>query len=658
MTSFGNVFTMKRSRTVFLASLILTLVAARGAAAADFPPITDEERALTSVPGEPNAPAVVLYRKGEFLMAGYGTQRGGNTSLLRVQVRMKILTEAGKSSGEVVISHSNERRLHGFQGRTVLPDGRVVPVPSDAQFVRKTSRTHKTFTTAVAFPAVQAGAILDYQYELGFDSIFYLEPWYFSDELPVRYSEVVFKTPADLALQAWNRALTGVKVEQSQSASGYVTKAWVQNLPPVPDDPYGPPFRDLAAQMLLLPAARTSVGREPLFESWKTTCELIDQIYDDVRKHDGGVAEKAREIAGTGWSSPDKARDKALAVYRFVRDQIADDVYIGVIADPDLALAKILSQRKASRAERALLLEAMLRAVGFSPRLVWAADRDRETIDPQLANPNWFDTMLVRIELDGQPVYLDPSDRSLGFGHLRPGHEGTTAILFDTRNPQTITLPETPYYKSVRRAEIDLTLGPEGRLSGTGTLRLSGQQIARTADWLEEGIPAADAWKKWLDQRFPGFQVAAVRAVEALEDGTATVTWTLAQRPEEMLGDEASVVPSAPVGPQKQPFLQPAPDRRSGVVFGELYRDEVELKLHWPEGWTLESKPQERNLTAKIVSLSSRVEADPAARTLVYKRRFDVSQRQIGTSQEYESVRALFAEMEKSDAQKLVLVRR
>jgi len=266
--------------------------------------------------------------------------------------------------------------------------------------------------------------------------------------------------------------------------------------------------------------------------------------------------------------------------------------------------------------------------------------------------------VLVRIELDGQPVYLDPSDRSLGFGRLRAGHEGTTAILFDTRDPQTITLPETPYYKSVRRAEIDLTLGPDGRLAGTGTLRLSGQQIARTADWLVEEANAADAWKKWLDKRFPGFQVTAVRTVQSIEDGTATVTWSLAQRPEEVLGDEASVVPSAPVGPQKQPFLQPASDRRSGVIFGELYRDEVELKLHWPEGWTLESKPQERNLTAKIVSLSSRVEADPAARTLVYKRRFDVSQRQIGTSQEYESVRNLFAEVEKNDAQKLVLVRR
>src|SRR3954463_5121850 len=109
-------------RTAILATLILTLAACRGAMAADFPPVTDEERALTSVPGEPNAPAVVLFKRGEFLMAGYGRFVGSLASHLRVQGRVKILTEAGKSNGEVAVVHSGSLRLQNFSGRTVLPD--------------------------------------------------------------------------------------------------------------------------------------------------------------------------------------------------------------------------------------------------------------------------------------------------------------------------------------------------------------------------------------------------------------------------------------------------------------------------------------------------------------------------------------------------------
>ena len=364
------------------------------------------------------------------------------------------------------------------------------------------------------------------------------------------------------------------------------------------------------------------------------------------------MASKAREIAGTG--SP---RDKAQAVYRFVRDQIENEPAAGVLPDPDIPLEKVLAERKADRAEKGLLLEAMLRAAGVDSRLVWAADRDRVTLDPQLPSPAWFDTLLVRVELDGQPVYLDPTDRSLGFGRLRGGHEGTAAVLCDARKPETIVLPETPFYKSLRRAEIDLTLSADGRLAGTGTLRLSGQQSWRTIGWQEGEAKAAEEWKEWLGKRFKDFQVSAVQLAESIDDATVTVTWALAQRAEEALGDEVAIVPSAPLGPLAQPFVQPVADRRSGVVFGELYRDEVELKLHWPAGWQVEAKPQERNLTAKAVSISSRVEVNAAERTLVYKRRFDISQRQVATAPEYENVRNLFAEVEKNDAQKLLLVR-
>ncbi len=161
---------MSSLRPLILACLLLPLLAARPAAAQDFPPVTDEERALTSVPGEPNAPAVVLFKRGEFLMAGYGRFNGSLASHLQVQARVKILTEAGKSNGELAIGHSNSFRLQNFSGRTVLPDGRILPVPADAKFQRRTSKSSKTFVTTVAFPAVEVGAILDYRYEVTFSS--------------------------------------------------------------------------------------------------------------------------------------------------------------------------------------------------------------------------------------------------------------------------------------------------------------------------------------------------------------------------------------------------------------------------------------------------------------------------------------------------------
>ena len=647
---------MKIVRFVLLtqACLILLATGARAAAGEDFPPVTGEERALASVPGEPNAPAVVLFKKGEFLMAGYGLRGSSLASSLRVQVRLKILTEEGKSNGEIAIAHSSYERLRGFKGRTVLPDGRIIPVASDAKFSRKTSRSRKWFTTAVAFPSVQVGAILDYEYELWFDSIFYLEPWYFSEEVPVRFSEIVFKLPLNIQAQAWSRGSTQVNFERDpqQKASGYVTRAWVENVRSVPDDLYGPPFNDQATQVILLPSEDTHLG-EKLMASWPRTCEIVGEIYDEVRRRDGGVAKQAHETAGTG--SP---RQQAEALYRFVRDQIANGPFTGVIVGPDDSLAKVLSTHRGDRAEKALLLQAMLKAVKINSRLVWAADRLRGAIDTELPNPNWFDTMLVMVELEGQRVFLDPADRALGFGQLRAGYEGSPALLHDSKKPELITLPETPFDRNLRRAEIDLALDEKGKLSGTGTLRLTGHHAWEKIGWQDDEAKTLDAWKDWLAKSYRDFQISEVKAVEAPDEGQVTVTWSMAQREEEVLGDEASVVPSAPLGPLSQPFVQPASSRHSAVMFDYPDREEVELRLRWPEGWKVEGLPKPAAVTNVAGALAAGAELKEAERTVIYRRRVDITAKTLDTAPKYEAVRKLFGEVEKTDAQKLLLVRR
>lgn len=637
-----------------LGALALAGLAAPARALDSLPPLTDAERALTAVPDEPNAPAVVLIKRGEFLMAGYGQKSVSESSFLHIQVRLKILTEEGKSNGEVAIAHSDYQRLHGFHGRTILPDGRVLPVSSDARFVRKTSRSLKTFTTAVAFPAVQVGAIVEYEYELWFDSIFFLEPWYFAEEVPVRYSEITFKTPLTVAAQAWSRGPARVKIQRQtdRTSNGYITRAWAENVPSVPDDAYGPPYQDLAAQMLMVPTSfTTEYVHTSLLESWPKTCEMIGRIYDTVKRKDGDAPKTARALAPAG--SP---RQRAEAMYRFVRDQIENDGYIGVTTNGERSVAKVLDEHKGDRAEKALLLQAMLAAVKIDAQLVWAADRDRGAIDPALPNPRWFDTVLVRVELDGQKVYLDPTDRALAFGHLRPGHEGTPALVFDTKKPEGIVLPQTPYDQNLERAEIDLTLDPKGRLTGTGTLRLTGQRAWAKLHRETDEAKSQEVWKKWLGERFREFQVGDVKAVAAPEEEKVTLTWSLAQREDEVLGDEVTLVPSAPLGPFGQILVQPAASRRTGVAFDYPYRQEVELRLRWPEGWKVESAPKGNNLAGKAGGLSLDVESKPAERTLVCTRRLDVSQRRFDTSAEYEAVRSLFADVEKSDAQRVVLV--
>src|SRR5579863_2761261 len=67
--------------------------------AAEWPTITSEEKALTSVPQQPDAPAVILYRE----------EVTDDTKNFRtVYVRAKVLTEAGIKYGDVEIPVGRE----------------------------------------------------------------------------------------------------------------------------------------------------------------------------------------------------------------------------------------------------------------------------------------------------------------------------------------------------------------------------------------------------------------------------------------------------------------------------------------------------------------------------------------------------------------------
>ena len=211
--------------------------------------------------------------------------------------------------------------------------------------------------------------------------------------------------------------------------------------------------------MMLLPTVdRGRVRREPLLESWPKTCELIGGDYDKVRRRDSGVAQRpARSPAP---ARPARRRGR---LYRFVRDQIETGRYIGV---------------RGRRGRRAR--QAPLRAQGGPRREGAPAAGDarggEDRLPPGLgrgprprqrstspsptrtgSTPCW-----CSVELDGQRVFLDPTDRALGFGRLRAGHEGTPALLYDPKKPEGIVLPATPYDQNLQRAELDLALDARG----------------------------------------------------------------------------------------------------------------------------------------------------------------------------------------------------
>ncbi|MCP4574153.1 MAG: hypothetical protein GY838_17465, partial [bacterium] len=279
-------------------------------------------------------------------------------------------------------------------------------------------------------------------------------------------------------------------------------------------------------------------------------------------------------------------------------------------------------------------------------------------IYPEVANPWWFDKVLVLVELDGERIFLDPSDRRLAFGRLAPGNEGTPALVVDRKKPEVITLPTTPFDQNHRRATLDLALAEDGRVTGSGSLELRGHHAWKHLDRKEGEEETAESWQEWLEGAFEGYEIGELSVAASVEEQQVRVAWALAQREEEVLGDEASLEPSQPLGPAAQPFTLPASRRLTPVQFAFADRDEVELSLSWPAPWVVDVLPEAVDYQGSAGAVLVRIAVDEASHRLTYRRRFDVTGNEFIGPEDYAAIRDLYGEVEKNDAQNLVLVRR
>jgi hypothetical protein len=635
---------------------LLAAIPAAVASAASFPPITDTERALTQAPGFPHAPAVVLFEKAELRIMEIGQD---NSSSLDVHRRIKILAEEGKEFGEVEIWHSRDFRLSGLEGRTVLPDGREIPLPKDSVFEERTSRARKSFRTKAAFPAIEVGAIIDLSYTLYWDSIYHLEPWFFHNRIPTLLAEITYDKPDNLGIGTWHRETSAQKLQSDlrKTTRGVRLRVWLENLPPVPDEPHGFPFSDLSSRFMVVPQAVVFGGEKtPLLDSWKNVCRLFDEqaFYGQARRKDGQAAKKAQALTAKSAS----ARERAAALYAFVRDEVLSLESGSVFLDRESTADRTLEAGRGTSAEKAILLHAMLAALKVDSRLVWVTDRREGMADLSVANPYWFDRVIVRADVDGEHVYLDPYDRGLAFGRLSPYYESTEALLFDKKKPEVVTLPRQPFDHNLRRVVLDLTLDDEGRLTGKGSLRMAGHSARPRLRWKDDAEATAEAWQEWLERNFSRFEVGEVAVEEAVDEQELRVDWTLAQREEDVLGDETSLRASRPLGPVSQPFTLPPESRFTPVWFAYGDRDEVEVTVRWPEGWELDVVPSAASFDHEVGAFAAAAEVDEASRRLTFRRRFDVHDSVFGGRDKYAALRQLFGEAEKSDAQELVWVRR
>ncbi len=673
-----NAYPVRSSLAVF-GSLLLALGLSPAPASPDddndWPEITGEERALTELAWRPNAPAVILRREGRLNLTRFvaatttrqtysASTTPGTSSFQEVFTRIKILTPEGTKFGSISVPSTPVWRLRDLDARTVLPDGSVVPLEGETTFKKSYSAEFGGDLISFVMPDVEPGAIIDYRYRHYFDSLFFPEPWFFESELPTQSSRFVCDIPQIYQYDTDFRCSSGIAVGQEKRGyvAGTLLTYTAEQVAPVPNEPASVPFADLACQVTLLPTSFRLPRRRRIVASWFPVNVLDswrnvinhfvgdrDNGYGHLRSDIGTTNRQARRI-GAGLKGQ---RERAEAVYRWVRDEITTRGPPGIGTGVRRADG-LIKRREASRSEKALLLQLMLKALKIPSSAGLTRNRYAGQIVTEVPNPAQFDSILVVAEIDDSRVFLFPADRRLAFGALPPALEGVACLLIDERHEVWVTTPLSP--PSQQNVFLELTLDEAGVLSGTGAMTLTGHHAFNVLLRRPTRQATLAGWIGWIEDNLPGFSVQAIGVTEEVEKRLVQVGWEIKAREETVLSDEASIGVAAPFAVTRNQFTQAPEQRQTPLLLAFSETQNLNLTLTWPPGWVVDYRPRLRSVETAIGSLKTALSIDEQERSLTLKRVFTRDSNEL-TIQEYGALHQLYREIVANDAEEIILIR-
>lgn len=257
-----------------------------------------------------------------------------------------------------------------------------------------------TVTVAIVVPDVRAGDTLEFEYTtIGANPVFdgkFMDAAHWDLPVPVAYRRVVLNRPAQRKVDfrlIGTPAANAPKISQSEHDGRRLTVFEGRDLPALLPDGGAP--RDVQSARWLQFSEYTN---------WSEVGAWANHLFQ---------AEAAPARLEPALASARRARTQeqaAVAALEFVQNEIRYlSLSLGENSHRPADPADVLQRRYGDCKDKSLLLVTMLRALGMQADAVLAPVELHQGLSQYLPSPMLFDHAIVRLTLNGQVYFLDPT---------------------------------------------------------------------------------------------------------------------------------------------------------------------------------------------------------------------------------------------------------
>jgi hypothetical protein len=640
-----------RGLPVLLPALLLAL-ASPTILCAQFQTPTPDELKMTADPKAPGSAAVYL---------NVAEITNGDVGFRSFYARIKVLSEKGESLATVEVPYEKvgyRYEIASIQGRTIRPDGSVIPLTTKAADLLVTKKgdtqlRRKVFT----LPGVEVGSIIEYYYQLRCGQCYPFPPpdWeiqrdYFAHK--AHYSFI--PDPRHPFLSSVSLLPAGVSIKQE--ALGRVSLD-VTDIPPVPKEEWMPPIDNKLLRVLFY-----NKDSNDLTEFWQ---RLGDSWSRDVNQYIE-PSNSFRVDVKSLISLTDSDLDKARKIYKAVQ-ALENTDFSRTKTDAELKALKLKpikraedtwAQKSGNRTEIALLYLSMLRAGGLTAYAMRVVNRDKGLFDPNYFTFQQFDDYVILLNIEGKEVVLDPGEKMCPFQTVFWTHSSASGVRQTAAKSALATTAPQVYSTNTIDRIAELTLDSQGTVDGNVRILMTGQEALywRQLALENDEVEVKKQFEQWVTDMVPDGAHVQIDHFIALADPEYTLAAVVKVQAEAGAATSKRIlVPGLFFETHgSHPFV--AQDKRLTPVdmhYAEVVSDDVTYTL--PAGLTVESAPQ----TAKIpweghavMLIKSKTDPTEVNITRTFARTFTFAK-----TDDYQALHDFYQKVAAADHQQLVLTR-
>lgn len=428
---------------------------------------------MTRYEPDTSANAVVLLDNG-FMMPMLTFHEGWKCYITCFK-RVKILKKSAFADyGEYSIRIKNSEKMLKIKAQTINPDNSISMV---SNFFNESN----DFGSKIkfAFPNLQEGSILEYEYTMESKDMFELYPWYFQSELPVRHSELMLDIHKSLEYIYFFKGITPkqdvYKVDREIIINDTIYNSplkyyryFLDTLPAMKAESYMTTLNDymtsLKFQLSVIHSLDSDRKPKKIIHDWSilakelTEDKNLGQQFSKQSKYDN-VWKAVKPLLAKAKTDDEKMG----IVYKYISENMSwIDDYFSIYAQETLNDA--FKKKKGNSGELNLMLIACLNEAGIKafPLLVSTREHGKPYKTYPIARQ--FNHLLCYIEKEGKPLFLDAGNAYRPINVPRVSALNGFGWVLDKNNPRWVEIP-TP--TSVETTVAFLDLKTDGTLQGT-----------------------------------------------------------------------------------------------------------------------------------------------------------------------------------------------